>query len=56
MTRRRSLLSQVRRDAYLTQRGIGDFQAAERGPAPLAKRLVRRQLTRAFFKALRASR
>jgi hypothetical protein len=53
MARKRSGLEQVRRDMYLGQRTIGDFQAAQRGPATLGKRLVRRDLTRAFFRALR---
>jgi hypothetical protein len=52
-TRRRSGIEQVRRDSYLLSRTLGDFQAASRGPAPLAKRLVRRDLTRTFFRILR---
>lgn len=55
MTRRRSLLAQVDRDAYLVSRTAGDVRTAERGPKPLAKRVVRRQLTRAFFRALRSA-
>ncbi|MFJ5532418.1 hypothetical protein [Streptomyces sp. NPDC093261] len=43
MARRRSTLEQFRRGLYLTQRTLGDAQAASRGPAPLAKRLVRRR-------------
>jgi hypothetical protein len=53
MARSRSELEQVRRAAYKFQRGIGTYQAASRGPAPLAKRLVRRDLTRTFFRILR---
>ncbi len=49
----RSDLEQFRRTLYRTQRGIGTYQAARRGPAPLAKRLARRDLTRAFFRVLR---
>jgi hypothetical protein len=50
----RSQLEQIRRSLYLTQRAIGTFQAAERGPVPLTKRLVRRRVTRAAFGALRS--
>jgi len=53
MPRKRSALEQVRRDSYLLSRSIGDFQAAQRGPGVLAKRLVRRDLTRTFFRLLR---
>jgi hypothetical protein len=49
-----SQLEQIRRSLYLTQRAIGTFQAAERGPVPLTKRLVRRRVTRAAFGALRS--
>jgi hypothetical protein len=52
MARRRSTFEQVRRDLYKTQRAMGDVEAAERGPGPLAKRLVRRKLTRSFFRML----
>lgn len=45
-------LEQIRRFLYFAQRGIGDVQAAQRGPDVLAKRLVRRAATRAFFRAL----
>lgn len=51
--RHRSTFEQVRRDLYKTQRAMGDVEAAERGPVPLAKRLVRRSLTRAIFRAFR---
>lgn len=53
MTRRRSTLSQLRKLAYRTQRDIGDVQAAERGPQALAKRVVRRQVTRTLLRWLR---
>lgn len=53
MARKRSGLEQVRRDMYLGQRTIGDFQAAQRGPAVLGRRLARRDLTRALFRILR---
>lgn len=49
----RSTLSQLRRALYLAQRDIGDVQAAERGPQPLAKRLVRRKVTRSLFRLLK---
>lgn len=55
MTRRRSPLTQLQRDSYLMSRAAGDARAAERGPVPLAKRLVRRQVTRAIFRALRSA-
>lgn len=53
MARKRSGIEQVRRDSYLLSRTLGDFQAARRGPAVLGKRLVRRDLTRTFFRILR---
>lgn len=56
MTGRRSWLSQLQRDSYLISRAAGDVRAAGRGPKPLARRLVRRSLTRAFFQALRSTR
>ena len=49
----RSAWNQVRRDLYLTQRTMGDLSAAQRGPAVLGKRLVRRSLTRELFRVLR---
>lgn len=49
----KSALSQFRRALYKTQRGIGTFQAAERGGAPaVAKRLVRRDVTRTLLRGL----
>jgi hypothetical protein len=53
VTRRHSALSQLRRALYKTQRGIGDVQAARRGPDALAKRVVRRQVTRTLFRLFR---
>ena len=53
MARSRSELEQVRRAAYKLQRGIGDYQAAQRGPAVLGRRLARRDLTRTLFRILR---
>jgi hypothetical protein len=53
MARSRSAWEQARRDLYLAQRTMGDVSAAQRGPVPLAKRLIRRDLTREFFKVLR---
>ena len=49
----RSALKQIQRDAYLISRTAGDLDAAQRGPGVLAKRLIRRDLTRTFFKILR---
>jgi hypothetical protein len=49
----RSTLSQLRRVLYLAQRDIGDMQAAERGPKPLAKRIIRRKVTRSLFRLLK---
>ena len=53
MARERSDLERIRRGLYKTQRTIGDVQAARRGSAVLGRRLVRRDLTRAFFRMLR---
>lgn len=53
MARRTSDLEKIRRVLYKTQRGIGDYQAAGRGPEVLVKRLARRDLTRTLFKVLR---
>lgn len=53
MARQRSQLEQIRRALYFTQRGIGTFQAAERGPGPLARRIVRRRVTRSLFRLFR---
>lgn len=47
-----STFETIRRILYFTQRTMGDAQAAQRGPDVLAKRLVRRAVTRAFFRGL----
>lgn len=49
--RKRGTLSQVRRSLYLTQRTIGDVQAAQRGT--LARRVARRSLVRALLRGVR---
>jgi hypothetical protein len=41
----------VRRGLYFAQRDIGDYQALRRGRLP--QRLIRRRLTRSFFRSLR---
>jgi hypothetical protein len=41
----------LQRTLYLTQRAMGDYQAAQRGK--LAKRLVRRSVVRSLFRLLR---
>ena len=51
--RKRSAFGQIERDVYLADRTALDVRAARRGPGHLAKRLVRRSLTRALFRALR---
>lgn len=51
MTRHRSPLRQIQRDSYLLSRTAGDVRAVKRGR--LAKRLLRRSLTRAVFRAFR---
>jgi hypothetical protein len=43
-------LESTRRALYLSQRAIGSYQAAQRGPKPLCKRLVRRTVTRQLMK------
>jgi hypothetical protein len=48
-----SFLRRIQRDAYLVSRTAGDADAARRGPQVLAKRLIRRRLTRALFRGLR---
>jgi len=53
MSRRRSTFRRVERDVYLADRTALDVRAAMRGPVPLAKRLIRRRLTRALFRGLR---
>ena len=51
--RHRSTFGRIERDVYLADRTALDVKAARRGPRVLAKRLVRRSLTRALFRALR---
>jgi hypothetical protein len=53
MARSRSALKQIQRDTHLISRTAGDLSAASRGPVPLARRLARRDLTRALFRILR---
>ncbi|MGH3627890.1 MAG: hypothetical protein ACRDRL_10685 [Sciscionella sp.] len=51
MARKRSFLKQLQRDSHLVSRTAGDLSAAQRGT--LAKRLVRRRLTRSLFRLFR---
>ena len=53
MARKRSGIEEVRYGMYRGQRFLGDVEAARRGPAVLGKRLIRRDLTRTFFRLLR---
>lgn len=47
MARKRSMLREIERDTYLTDRAMGAALAAQRGGAPaVAKRLVRRRVRR----------
>ena len=49
----RSAFSQVRRSLYKTQRAMGTVQSARRGGAgSVAKRLVRRRITRSLMRGL----
>ena len=48
----RSKLERLRRALYFAQRGIGDVQAAQRGPRHLARRLVRRVVQRTVLRRL----
>jgi hypothetical protein len=56
-TRRRrpgsQLFRRIERDVYKADRTSLDIAAAMRGPAPLARRLVRRSATRAVFRLFR---
>jgi len=52
MARRRDPWRRLSRDAHLVSRTAGDISAAQRGMPVLARRLVRRGLTRALFRAL----
>jgi hypothetical protein len=51
--RRSSGFRRVERRAYLADRTALDIRAALRGPGPLARRLIRRSVTRDFFRTLR---
>ena len=51
--RNRSTFSRIERDVYLADRTALDVRAAARGPRPLAKRLVRRSVTRRLFRLFR---
>lgn len=42
----RSFLKRIQRDAHLISRTAGDADALRRGPDVLAKRLIRREVTR----------
>lgn len=44
---------QLQRLLHLAARATGDARAARRGPAPLARRVIRRQATRALLRGLR---
>ena len=46
-----SILTMMRRYLYFSQRTMGDVQAAQRGT--LAKRVVRRSITRRLLRGLR---
>ena len=46
----RSELEELRRDLYVSQRAIGDWQALRRGRLP--QRLIRRSVTRSLMRAL----
>jgi hypothetical protein len=48
-----SFLKRLQRDSYLISRAAGDADAARRGPAVLAKRIARREITRRGFSLLR---
>lgn len=39
-------MSKIRREGYRALSILGDVEAAERGPAPLAKRLIRKRVYR----------
>lgn len=51
--RKRDPLRELQRDLYLSQRTIGDVRAAQRGPNILAKRVIRRHITRWLLRGLR---
>lgn len=43
----------IERDLYLAQRALGDVRAAERGPEPLVRRVVKRRVHRTILRGLR---
>ena len=45
-------MKRIQRESYLLSRTAGDIDAAQRGPKVLAKRLIRRKLTRTIFRSL----
>lgn len=47
-----SFFKKVQRDAYLISRTAGDLDAARRGPDVLARRIIRREVTRSVFRAV----
>jgi len=51
--RKRSAFSRTERKVYKADRTALDIRAAMRGPVPLARRLVRRQVTRSLFRLFR---
>lgn len=48
-----SMLRDIQRVAYLISRGAGDAAAAKRGPTVLAKRVIRRRVTRNVYRLFR---
>lgn len=48
-------MSRTRSKLYEAARLLGDVEAAERGPVPLGKRLVRRQVYRHVNRGTRAA-
>lgn len=47
-------MSGLRRSLYRAARDLGDVEAAAKGPAPLARRVVRRQVYRHVNRGTRA--
>lgn len=48
----RQQLRQLDRSLYVTDRAVGDVRAALKGPEALARRLIRRSVTRELFRIL----
>ena len=46
----RSGIEELRRDLYVSQRALGDYQVLRRGRLP--QRLIRRKVTRSLMRAL----